>query len=87
MPAESAVAREINDYSGWESTVKTNLILADIYDILQSILLSFGKGKNKFKPYPRPGKANDNERKIGSGPMTPEELREWYFKEKDDGKR
>lgn len=82
---DSALAREMNDYSGWESTLKTNLILADIYDLLQALVLSFGKGKNKFKSYPRPGKTKDNHRKIGSDPMTPDELRKWYFKENEDG--
>jgi len=75
----------MNDFAGWESTLKTNLILADIYDILQAILLSLGKGQNKFKAYPRPGKNNNNQRKIGSDPMTPDELRKWYFRENEDG--
>ena len=47
--------------------------------------ISGGKTKPKLTPYPRPGKGDNNMRKIGKDPMTPDELRKWYFKESKDG--
>jgi len=69
--------------TGWENTIKTNAILADIYDLLQAInanLIAFatgGKKKAKVKPYPRPGKDNDNVHKIGKGALPPDKLHKW----------
>ena len=84
---ESAVAREINpELSQWTSTVKTNAILADIYDILAAInanLMAIGSGKRarKPKPYPRPNSGKekeDNKQHFGSGALPPDELRKWF---------
>lgn len=69
--------------SAWGTTTKTNVILADIYDVLAVInanlvALRSGKAARKPKPYPRPsGRNNDNERHIGSGALPPDELERW----------
>jgi hypothetical protein len=81
---DSALSREINNTSGWETTSQTNAILADIYDILQVIALSINHKKKSIKPYPRPGK--DKDRKIGRQAVSKADLEKW-FKEKRNGRR
>lgn len=74
--------------TGWESTLKTNAILADIYDLLQVIhrdLCSLGGNKpKKIKPYPRPGRDKDTKR-IGKGAMPYYQLREWIKERQGHG--
>jgi len=83
LGSDSALARDLGKTSGWETNASTNAILADIYDLLQVIninLVNFasgGKAKKKLKPYPRPGRDENNKRKLGKGAMPLEELREW----------
>ena len=78
---DSAVARDAQKSTGWETQLKTNAILADIYDVLSAInanLIQVGsKGRKRVKvtPYPRPG--TDKARKIGKGALPIDDLREW----------
>ena len=83
--ADSALFKELNpEIAAWSGTMKTNAILADIFDVLTSInanLVAIGSGKHakKPKPYPRPWKtAPDEEKHFGKDALPPEELREWY---------
>ena len=85
LDGKSALAKDLGHSSEWETTIKTNAILADIFDMLQVIhadlvtWASGGKKKVKTKPYPRPGKdENTNKRKLGSGAMPLNQLREWF---------
>lgn len=62
--------------------MKTNFILADIFDILAAInynLQQLGGGKSKKpKPYPRPGKNKDNNtKKFGKGAIPVTSIRDW----------
>ena len=90
LPGDSALAREAGKVSVWDSRIKTNAILADIFDLLQVIngnLIQFatgGKKKPKIKPYPRPGKDGNNKRKVGKGAMPYNDLRNW-IKERQHG--
>ena len=83
LGSDSALARDLGKSTGWENTLQTNAILADIFDLLQVIhaeLVAWatqGKKKMKTKPYPRPGRDEDNKRKLGKGAMPLNELREW----------
>lgn len=83
LSTDSALARDLGKSTGWESQIKTNAILADIYDLLQVInnnLCGLGSKhptRKKIKPYPRPGKDNDNVHKIGKGALPPDELHKW----------
>lgn len=87
LQPDSALCREIGGYAGWESTLKTNIILADVCDTLQAIALSLGGKKHKFKPYPRPFDKDKQRKNIGKGAMpTVDSLRNW-FKEKRNGRR
>lgn len=85
LESDSALAKDLGKTTGWETTLKTNAILADIFDMLQVIhadlvaWASNGKKKANNKPYPRPGKGEDkNTRKLGSGAMPLDQLREWF---------
>ena len=83
LRGDSALARDLGTATGWEDTLKTNAILADIFDLLQVInnnivaLASHGKTKKTIKPYPRPGKDENNERKIGKGALPLPQMRKW----------
>ena len=74
--------REVRpELSEWSTTLKTNEILADIFDmlaIINSNLIAVGSKKKAKKPkfYPRPG-AKQNEQHFGSGALPPDELRNW----------
>ena len=87
LKTDSALAKDLGKSTGWEDTLKTNTILADIYDLLQVINLNLsmlgGGKKRKITPYPRPGKDEDK-KKIGKGAMPLDRLREW-FKERQHG--
>lgn len=76
---ESATARSVDpDVYEWSTTTKTNVILADIYDMLAMInanLVASASKKHTKKPkfYPRP-KADDSQH-YGKDPVSVEELR------------
>lgn len=83
LDISSETARELEpDLAKWSDTVKTNAILADIYDMLAMInanIVSMNSGKRAKKPaaYPRPG--NQKKEKIGGkNALPPEQLREWF---------
>lgn len=90
LKSDSATARDLGKATGWEDILKTNAILADIYDILGVIcgvlvfMATRGKKKPKITPYPRPGKNEDkNKRKIGKGAMPASELLAWFRRERN----
>lgn len=86
---DSALARDLDKSTGWDQTIKTNAILADIYDLLQVIraeIVALGGTKpRKIKPYPRPGADEDKKRKLGKGAMPLTELREWIKERQEHG--
>lgn len=81
---DSAVYRELHpELSEWSITLKTNVILADIYDQLSitnallRTLLSHKKQRQP-EPYKRPWVKNGNTRKMGKKPLgSVEEMRAW----------
>lgn len=79
----SALGRELGyNLEGWDTTTKTNSILADIYDLLQMINRNIVASRSdkrissKITPYPRPGR-EDKKRKIGKGGLPKSELVAW----------
>jgi len=69
------------EYASWAGTLKTNAILADIFDLLAMInanLCAMGSGKKAKKPkaYKRPG--DNDKKKIGKNALPAAELREWF---------
>lgn len=88
---DGEIARELDpELAQWSGTIKTNAILADIYDLLSMInanIYAMGSGKKAKKPkaYPRP---NDSEKKsIGKKGLPPEELRAWFDKKRKERQR
>lgn len=64
---------------GWDSTLKTNIILADIFDVLNSLAHGLGGSKHRVKPYPRPFDKDKKDKKIGKGACASvDELRKWF---------
>lgn len=91
LDLNSETARELDpDLASWGGTVKTNAILADIYDLLATInsnivALASGKKASKPKTYKRPG--DKNAKRIGKKALPPNELREWFEKKRRERKQ
>ena len=75
--------------------MKTNFLLADIFDMLATInsnLVASASGKPAQKPkkYPRPGRKKDkadNETHFGSGALPPDELERWMEEKRESHAR
>lgn len=75
--------------------MKTNYILADIYDMLALInanlvASSYGKPAQHPKKYPKPGQKKnkaENESHFGSGAMPPDELERWMEEKRESHAR
>lgn len=84
----SETAKELDpDLALWAGTVKTNAILADIYDVLAMIntnLCAIGTGKRAKKPekYPRPG--DKDKKQIGKDALPLDELRAWFDRKRKE---
>ena len=81
------------EYSAWGTRIKTNHILADIYDLLavinaNMVALGTHKSPKKPKPYVRPNKENKDEhtQKIGKCGLPPNKLREWFAERRQNGR-
>ena len=81
LGAESFVAKEVEpELHDWTTTLKTNKILADIYDVLSMInanLVAYGSKKpfKKPKTYPRLKPGGE---KVGKEPVAPVQLRNMF---------
>ena len=74
LPVDSALTRSMDpkdEYGQWHQRVKTNAILADIYDVL--VAVNTKKGRTP-KPYPRP----QEHRSIGRGAIPISEFWDWW---------
>ena len=85
LPIDSVTGQELHpEYAVWATQTKTNVILADIFDVLAQInanLVALGshKAAKQPKPYPRPvQKDPENVRHFGRGALPPDELRAWF---------
>ena len=75
LPPDSAYFREVHprdEMGAWSSTLKTNSILADIFDV---IVRANSKKGRKPKPYPRP---NARTQGIGNGAIPVGEFDKWW---------
>lgn len=81
-----AIAYELDpETAAFSSTIKTNAILADIYDLLAqinaNIVAGFSRKRTqKPKRYPRPN--DESKKRIGKESMTISELNNWLDKKK-----
>lgn len=83
LPPDSALSRELDpESSAWYTTAKTNLILADLFDILATIngnmvAIARRKAARKIDPYPRPGARHKNAEHIVGELRTFAEINSW----------
>lgn len=78
------------DLAIWSTTLKTNALLADIYDMLAQLNANMVGGfsrkkSSRIKPLPRPWLV-DKSKHIGKGALPKDELREWIKKRMKGGK-
>lgn len=74
LPADSALRSETDpqdEIGEWNTTRKTNIILADLFDVFVSANTKKGR---KAKQYPRP----KQKKKIGSGAIPISEFWDWW---------
>lgn len=95
---KSELVKEVNpdakELSYWGDALKTNLILADIYDMLAMInanLVAVGSRKASKKPkrYPRPKaleRKNEEKRHIGKDALPVNELEKWFEERRNKAK-
>lgn len=90
LSPDSAYFTALNpDDSAWATRMKTNAILADVFDAIEWFSYSFriskakrGSRPKKPKPYPRPGQKTEDTR-IGKDPIPISKFDEWW----DGGER
>ena len=78
LPLDSALNNEMNpedDRGPWFTTVKTNAILADIFDLY---VAAHTKKGQKPSTYPRPKQSQ----KVGKDPIPVSEFWDWWNKER-----
>ena len=91
LPYDSAVYKELHPEIGdWSSNLRTNVLLADIYDCLCQINVNmiggFGRKKaTKIKKYPRPW-SKKNGKSIGKNALPKKELHEWINKKRKEAR-
>ena len=74
LPIDSALRKEMDpqdEVGEWSTTMKTNTILADLFDVFVSANTRQGR---KAKPYPRPKR----KRRIGKGAIPISEFWDWW---------
>ena len=84
LGTDSALARDMGRSTGWEETLKTNAMLADLYDLIQVLNANICRSRKKIKPYPRPGKEAEDTKRIGKQAMPHAELRNWINQRRKD---
>ena len=74
LPIDSALRKEMDpqdEVGEWSTTMKTNTILADLFDVF--VAANTRKGR-KAKPYPRP----KQKKRIGRGAIPISEFWDWW---------
>ena len=91
LDLDSSVSKELNpDLYSWNTTFKTNTILADIFDILALInanIVAIGSHQHTKQPqkYPRPyGQNNNDGQHYGSDAVPISDLRELFAKKRKE---
>lgn len=93
LGGDSELARDLGKYTGWNTALQTNIILADLFDLVQLVRAEHvyynTKKKIKTNPYPRPGRDNDkNKKHFGDTAMPANEMLEWINNRREtDGER
>lgn len=85
------IAKDIApDIASWSGQIKTNAILADIYDLLAMInanICALGSGKKASRPkkYERPG--DKDKQQIGKNALPPDELVAFFKRKRQEHER
>lgn len=85
------IAKDIApDIASWSGQIKTNAILADIYDLLAMInanICALGSGKKASRPkkYERPG--DKDKQHIGKNALPPDELVAFFKRKRQEHER
>lgn len=81
---DSALAREAGgiEAAEWHTRMKTNILLADLWDALQGLTYNHAAVHSKHrpkrpKPYPRPWRAKEEQR-LGSDPIPVSKFWDWW---------
>ena len=88
---DGEIAKELApDIAPWAGTIKTNAILADIFDMLAMInanICAMGTGKHatRPKPYERPG--DESKKRIGKNALPPDQLRAFFERKRKEHER
>ena len=80
LPPDSALYREMHpedESAEWFTTLKTNKIMADLFDVF--VAANTKKGRHA-KPYPRPTK----EKTIGRGAIPIKDFWNWWYSKEGD---
>lgn len=81
LDARTAYETAELDAAEWSDTLKTNALLADIYDAIRLFNYSFaGKKAKEPKPYPRPWAENKSQ-KYGKDAIPILDFEDWWNKE------
>lgn len=86
LPADSVTISTVSGYEylpQWASTLKTNAMLADIYDGISALRYTITASRSKKKPkkpkpYPRPWVEDKGTRKIGKDPIPVKDFWSWW---------
>lgn len=77
LPPDAELAKEMHpeyeEYLPWMGTLKTNALIADLYDAFVAVHTEKGK---QPQLYPRP---NNNKKKIGRGAIPVSKFKDWFF--------
>ena len=83
LNSDSALWRSTHpEVAEWGTVLKTNIILADIFDVLSQINANLCGGftrkkPQKIKPYPRPWAKNEKRKIGGKGAIPKDQIRDW----------
>lgn len=92
LPADSVTISEASGYDylpQWTSTLKTNAMLADLYDSISALryIVTASRSKKKVKkpkPYPRPWVKDKGIKKIGKDPIPVKDFWGWWDKKVEE---
>ena len=79
LDADSALVYEVQGTEAreWSSRIKTNSILADVFDAVRLFNFSFAKDGKTPPPYPRPWGEDKTER-FGKDPIPIDDFDDWW---------
>lgn len=95
LSPDSVLAAEISGYEHmrqWSTQLRTNAMLADLYDAISALRYTVAASRSKKKikrpkPYPRPW-AKEKTRKFGKDPIPVKDFWNWWDKQlKEAAKR